>query len=55
MIEKIKEAPLFGYGRLAMRRTGLSAFLMEQLGESFPHPHNAYLEQLLDNGVARAS
>lgn len=51
VIEKIEEAPLFGYGRLAMRRTGLSAFLMEQLGESFPHPHSAYLEQLLDNGA----
>ena len=34
-----------------MRRTGLATFLLEELGESFPHPHNAYLEWLLDNGV----
>jgi O-antigen ligase len=51
VIEKIEEAPIFGYGRLAMRRTGLSDFLADQLGESFPHPHSAYLEQLLDNGI----
>jgi O-antigen ligase len=24
--------------------------LWEEYGESFPHPHNAYLEMLLDNG-----
>ena len=50
-IEKIKEAPLFGYGRLAMQRTGLSEFLWVKLGESFPHPHNAYLQWVLDNGL----
>jgi O-antigen ligase len=51
VIEKIKEAPAFGYGKEAMIRTGLTAFLMEEFGEGFPHPHNAYLELLLDNGV----
>ncbi len=51
VLDKIAEGPVFGYGRLAMRRTGLSAFLWEELGESFPHPHSAYLEQLLDNGA----
>jgi O-antigen ligase len=51
VVDKIIEAPLFGYGREAMRRTGLAAFLLEELGESFPHPHNAYLQWLLDNGV----
>jgi O-antigen ligase len=50
VIEAIREAPFFGYGRLAMRRTGLAEFLREYLGEGFVHPHNAYLEMLLDAG-----
>jgi O-antigen ligase len=50
VIDKIQEAPVFGYGRLAMERTGIRAFLKEEFGELFPHPHNAYLEMLLDNG-----
>ncbi len=51
VIEKIEEAPLFGYGRNAMVTTGLRDELMYDFGESFPHPHEAYLEQLLDNGI----
>ena len=51
VIEKIGDNPIVGYGRLAMKRTGLSRRLAMELGESFPHPHNAYLEWLLDNGV----
>jgi O-antigen ligase len=51
VLEKIRKAPFFGYGREAMKRTGLSAFLLQELGESFPHPHNAYLQWLLDNGI----
>jgi O-antigen ligase len=45
-IEKIREQPLHGYGRLAWHRTGVSALT----GEYFGHPHNAYLELLLDTG-----
>ena len=51
VIDKIAQAPFFGYGREAMKRTGLAGFLLEELGESFPHPHNAYLQWLLDNGA----
>jgi O-antigen ligase len=51
IIDKIKESPAFGFGRLAMNRTGLSKMLWEEYRESFPHPHNAYLEMLLDNGL----
>lgn len=51
VIDKIWESPVVGYGRLAMTRTGLARFLKTELSESFPHPHNAYLEWLLDNGV----
>ena len=51
VVEKIEEAPLIGYGRLAMKRTGLADWLMSELNESFPHPHNLYMETLLDNGI----
>lgn len=51
VIEKIKDAPWLGYGRQAMVRTGLTHFLGTQLNEGFAHPHNAYLEMLLDNGI----
>jgi O-antigen ligase len=51
VIQKITERPWIGYGRLAMIRTGLTRFLSVQLDEGFSHPHNAYLEMLLDNGI----
>lgn len=53
VIPKIYESPLFGYGRQAMVRTGIYQQIMEDYsgGETFPHPHNAYLETLLDNGL----
>jgi O-antigen ligase len=54
VIEKIEESPFIGYGRLAMNRTGISWLLWSEFGESFPHPHNAYLELILDNGVIGA-
>lgn len=51
VIEEIQEAPILGHGRRAMTRIGLETILWERLGEEFPHPHNAYFEMLLDNGV----
>ena len=51
VIDKIGQSPIIGYGRLAMKRTGLADKLLEELGESFPHPHNMYLETLFDNGI----
>ena len=51
VLDEVAEAPIFGHGRLAMQRTGLSRYLLENLYESFPHPHNAYLQWLLDNGL----
>jgi O-antigen ligase len=50
VIAKIAEAPILGFGGNAMVRTGLEAFLLDKYGEGFAHPHNAYLEMLLDNG-----
>lgn len=50
VIGKIRKAPWFGYGREAMRSQGISSYLATQLNEDFGHPHNAYLQWLLDNG-----
>jgi O-antigen ligase len=54
VIDKIWDAPIIGYGRAAMQRTGLSAWYAASQGDEdalINHPHNAYLEMLLDNGV----
>lgn len=51
VIDKIQEAPVIGYGKEAMISTGLSDELLLRYNESFPHPHQAYLEILLDNGL----
>jgi O-antigen ligase len=51
VIDKINENPIFGYGRQAMQTTGLTAYVSKKLDDSFPHPHEAYLEMLLDNGI----
>jgi len=51
VITEIEKSPLIGYGRNAMQRTGLSTWLIDNLGEEFGHPHNAYLEYLFDNGI----
>jgi O-antigen ligase len=51
VIDKIQERPTWGFGRQAMVRVGLVNFLWAHYRESFPHPHNAYLEMLLDNGI----
>ena len=51
VIKKISDAPLFGYGREAMVRTGLTQQLWDEYHEGFAHPHDGYLEMLLDNGV----
>ena len=54
VIDKIGESPLIGYGRMAMQRTGLQREICDtELGgvTDFAHPHNMYLETLLDNGI----
>ena len=55
VLDTISESPIIGYGRAAMQRTGLSAWYADSQGgdeESYiSHPHNAYLEILLDSGV----
>jgi O-antigen ligase len=51
VLDKIEESPVVGFGRQAMLRTGLTWRLDSEYGEGFGHPHNAYLEVLLDNGL----
>jgi len=53
VIAKIKDGPIFGFGREAMTRTGIYQQILIDTGndEVFPHPHNAYLEILLDCGL----
>jgi O-antigen ligase len=51
VIAQIYQKPWFGWGRQAMLRTGTVAFLYDTLKEEFGHPHNAYLEALIDNGI----
>ncbi len=50
-LDKFWEAPWIGHGRLALLRTGITREAIDELGEGFGHPHNAYIEQLLDNGI----
>ena len=46
------ESPLFGHGRYAMLRQGISQYLgWEYQITSFAHPHNAYLQMLQDGGL----
>jgi O-antigen ligase len=53
VIAKIEEGPIFGFGRDAMMTAGVFQHIMDdtEQTESFPHPHNAYLEMLLDCGL----
>lgn len=51
VVEEIAKSPLVGFGQRAMIRTGLAGEIQARYGESFPHPHNAYLEWMLDNGL----
>lgn len=51
VVEKIGESPLFGHGEEAMKRTGIASELKADYNESFPHPHNAYLQWTLDTGI----
>ena len=50
-LEQFWNAPLIGHGRQAIFRTGVVSRAIEELGEPFGHPHSAYLEQLIDNGL----
>jgi O-antigen ligase len=50
MVSKIGESPFVGFGKLGYQRSGLHEYIASHVDDSFPHPHNAYIEWLLDNG-----
>jgi O-antigen ligase len=51
VVEKIREGPVFGFGRLAHIRTGILVRVYLETDEAFGHPHNGYLQFALDNGL----
>lgn len=53
IIDKISESPWVGYGRRGMQRSGLQEYLLKEYGasEAVAHPHNMYLQTLIDNGI----
>ena len=54
VIDEISKSPFIGHGRAAMQRTGLAAWYAASQGDDEApvyHPHNAYLEILLDSGL----
>ncbi|MFW9807085.1 MAG: O-antigen ligase family protein, partial [Candidatus Thorarchaeota archaeon] len=50
MLDKVGDSPLIGFGRLGYQRSGIYAYITEEVDPTFPHPHCAYIEWLLDNG-----
>lgn len=50
-LEKIRQAPIAGWGRQAWARTNVRMQVGVRTGEFFGHPHNAYFEFALDNGL----
>jgi hypothetical protein len=51
VIHQIFQSPIIGYGRDGFHSSGVAEYIAVQLDDSFPHPHNAYLEWMLDNGI----
>ena len=50
-LEQIAENPVFGYGRRAILRTPIYDKLRSEFGACPGHPHNAYMEIVLDGGI----
>ena len=52
VVDEISKSPIVGYGRLAMNRVGITSIIEnDHPGTKAAHPHNMYLEILLDNGL----
>ena len=54
VVHKIQENPIVGYGREGMKRSGLTEIIYYDFGQTWGHPHNAYLQLLIDNGIIGA-
>lgn len=51
VVTEISKSPAIGFGRLAILRTSVYDRILVSEGVVPTHPHNAYLEALLDGGV----
>ncbi len=51
VIEQIKNAPFFGHGYFAIITTGASLEFYKKWDFPYYHPHNAYLQLIVDNGI----
>jgi len=51
VIKQICKSPIFGHGRYAILREACYKEILDKEGEVPSHPHNAYLEILLDTGI----
>ena len=57
VIDRIKQRPMLGWGRRGYHVSGASDELFEKAGPvatTFGHPHNAYLQLVLDTGLVGA-
>ena len=50
-LERIGKNPIFGYGFHGWLTTGGHLEIYELLGAPWAHPHNAYLQFIIDNGL----
>jgi len=51
ILDEVAEKPLFGYGYWGIITSGVSVESYLNTGFAYSHPHNAYLQTLIDNGV----
>lgn len=50
-IGQIMQSPVWGHGRFAIYRSEVYYVILEREGQVPSHPHNSYLEFLLDSGI----
>jgi O-antigen ligase len=51
VIRDIEASPIFGHGRLAIARKSCTIDILKREGFVPTHPHNSYLELMIDSGV----
>ena len=52
VLKEVEAAPVIGHGTRGMEACGLATIVANQVGDNVNWPHSAYLEWLLDHGVA---
>ncbi len=51
VVDEVLKAPLFGHGFGGIVSSGISIAMYEKYNHTYHHPHNAYLQTLIDNGI----